>query len=859
MLINRQAINAYLDRDFDSFLWMKRLTREAIMRELNSLKVKPTFKTEPWLHQLVCFYIGICNPRFLYLLDMGLGKALANDEQVLTPNGYVPMGALKVGDKVMGGNGEPADVIGVYPQGIKPLYAVTLSDGVTVRCCDDHLWDVRTPLQSRYETKPLREFRGTLRYAPSGKSEQGNLRWFIPVSPAINFENQEAPTYLHPYIVGALLGDGCLVGTNCSITFHEDDGAILSKIEKLLPDGITSVFTARSGSSETWSFRGNGGQLRQFIKRQGMNVGAHSKRIPERYLMGSITERYELLSGLLDTDGSACKQRAFDFGVVSKNLAAQVQFLTHSLGGTAKLRVNHNDFGPVYRVYGRTPLNPFYLERKRRIYDQGKAQPTRSIVSVEPVGDGACTCISVSNSDGLFLTRGAVVTHNSKILADLITQARRERKLEGAIIFVPRITNIDSWVEALLEHSDLEPWPIGSSDTEEKYERLLKPRGDVTLIDYQGFQLAMSKKEPGKKKANKLVPDDKKFKLIQRQYNFVGLDESHKLKGHDNLWFRLIDRITKTAEFCYATTGTLFGREVEDLWSQFRIVDQGETFGENLGLFRAGLFTSKMNAWKGTVYTFNPRMDRQLTKMLQHRSIRYDEDEVLDLPSKVGRMVSMEMGEEQREHYVRALEGMINSGDGTREMEACWLRMRQIISGYLAWTDQHGKHVLPFKHNPKLDALERLIDEMGDSKIVICYDYTETGRMIVERVKAMGLGYEWFYGGTQDQSASRKRFLTQPSCRVFVMNSEAGGTGNDGLQKVARYMVFYETPPSPTSRKQTEKRIHRPGQTGRTFIYDLVMRKSLDRPILDNIKKGSDLYLEVVNGKSKKRATYLTD
>jgi hypothetical protein len=204
MLINRQAINSYLDRDFDNFLWMKRLTREAIMRELNSLKVKPTFKTEPWLHQLVCFYIGICNPRFLYLLDMGLGKALANDEQVLTPNGYVPMGALKVGDKVMGGNGEPADVIGVYPQGIKPLYAVTLSDGVTVRCCDDHLWDVRTPLQSRYETKPLREFRGTLRYAPSGKSEQGNLRWFIPVSPAINFENQEAPTYLHPYIVPCL-------------------------------------------------------------------------------------------------------------------------------------------------------------------------------------------------------------------------------------------------------------------------------------------------------------------------------------------------------------------------------------------------------------------------------------------------------------------------------------------------------------------------------------------------------------------------------------------------------------------------------------------------------------------------------
>lgn len=450
----------------------------------------------------------------------------------------------------------------------------------------------------------------------------------------------------------------------------------------------------------------------------------------------------------------------------------------------------------------------------------------------------------------------------SKILADLITHTQRERKLEGALITVPRLINIESWKDDLATHSNLEPWPINVSDIEEKWERLIRPRGDVTLIDYQGLQWALCKKGKrwtGSKWVKGLERDDKKIKLLMQQYNWLGIDESHKLSSHDNLWFSIMNQITKRAEFCYASTGTLFGKNVEDLWSQFYLVDRGETFGENLGLFRKSFFTVKTNPWKGTVYTFDKATDKQLHKMLQHRSIRYDEDEVpeAEVPKRAMLTRSFEMGDEQREHYLRALEGLINANGKLADLDASWLRMRQIVSGYLAWKDSHGSHVLPFKQNPKMDGLEELIDSMGDSKIVVAYDYTDTGRLIVERVKQMGLGYEWFYGGTKDQAASRRRFMEKKDCRVFVMNSEAGGTGNDGLQKVARYMVLYETPTNPTSRKQTIKRISRPGQPERTFIYDLIMRKSLDRGILDQIKEGTDIYNSVVGGRIRDRNFFL--
>lgn len=461
-----------------------------------------------------------------------------------------------------------------------------------------------------------------------------------------------------------------------------------------------------------------------------------------------------------------------------------------------------------------------------------------------------CFYIGLCNPHFLFLLD--MGTGKTKILADLMTQLLRERRIERALIGVPRLINIDSWEDDLAKHSDLEFWPVDVVDIDEKRELLLEPKGEVTVIDYQSLTLALCRK--GKKG---LEWDEKLVKRARRLYDFVGMDESHKLANHNGLWWTVMHQLTKFAPYRYGSTGTLFGKNVEDLWGQFALVDGGETFGEHLGLFRASFFTTKMNQWSGIKYIYNPRMDHQLHAMLAHKSLRYEEHEVQDLPKRVSRVALCDMTPEQEAHYKRALEGLINANGKLGDIDAGWLRMRQISSGYLAWKDEHGDHVLPFKRNPKMEQLERLLDEMGDSKIVICYDYTETGRLITEKVKEMGLGFEWYYGGTKDKSGSRRRFMTDPKCRVFIMNSEAGGTGNDGLQGVARYMVFYESPCPPITRQQTEKRLHRAGQQKRVFIYDLIMQRSLDKGILDSIKEGVNCHERVVNGRLPAKKFFL--
>lgn len=96
---------------------------------------------------------------FMISLPPGTGKALSLDSKVLTPNGYVRMGDIRVGDEVIGGSGKVAKVLGVYPQGVLRTYRVTLDDGSSCEASYDHLWKVKSKLNKLADTYMIIETR----------------------------------------------------------------------------------------------------------------------------------------------------------------------------------------------------------------------------------------------------------------------------------------------------------------------------------------------------------------------------------------------------------------------------------------------------------------------------------------------------------------------------------------------------------------------------------------------------------------------------------------------------------------------------------------------------------------------------
>lgn len=70
------------------------------------------------------------------------GKAQPVWSKVLTPNGFKPIGEIKIGDFVFGSHGKPIKVIGVFPQGVKDIYRLSFSDSSTTHACGEHLFSI---------------------------------------------------------------------------------------------------------------------------------------------------------------------------------------------------------------------------------------------------------------------------------------------------------------------------------------------------------------------------------------------------------------------------------------------------------------------------------------------------------------------------------------------------------------------------------------------------------------------------------------------------------------------------------------------------------------------------------------------
>ncbi|WP_407636511.1 LAGLIDADG family homing endonuclease, partial [Deinococcus phoenicis] len=304
--------------------------------------------------------------------DMGLGKAQPLDARVLTPDGWRRMGDLQVGDFVMGRNGRPTQVVGVYPQGQRPIFRLTLTDGASVEVDEDHLWAVNTPVRKR-RGLPERVLT-TAQIKDDLADAAGNLRHYPPMVEPVQFAPRDLP--LDPYTLGALLGDGGLTH-GVGITSEAELVAALA-----LPDGVEARHTARlTRKVSTYRLVTEGQWTPNPLTRALRELGLHGlksreKFIPAPYLLGSVEQRLALLQGLLDTDGHAGV--VVEYVSVSEALARGVVELTQSLGGTARIRWKRTAHtyrgerreGTAWRVTLKLPqhLDPFRLPEKLAAY-----------------------------------------------------------------------------------------------------------------------------------------------------------------------------------------------------------------------------------------------------------------------------------------------------------------------------------------------------------------------------------------------------------------------------------------------------------------------------------------------------------
>lgn len=424
---------AQLDEELDA---VEAAKQELARRELAKNHLLPFIMRfnesyEPgWVHKDICeklewFSAAVAakqSPRLMIFMPPRHGKEVAHSTPVLTTAGWKTHGELRVGDEVFHPSGRPVRVLALAAEEHQDDYLVETTAGDVIRCHANHEWTVYDRSAGVTRTVETRWF---LRQTKFGKPAQvlsaGRAIYQLPEVGPLDFPEQPLP--VHPYVLGAWLGDGTR-GKGC-ITHAQADAPVVERIESL---GYTrtATWTHRNTDVLTTAFSGPrpgvAGRLLTELRALGVTPDKH---IPEPYLRGSIEQRLELLAGLIDTDGHTCQRTGrMRFTTADRRLAEGVMDLCAGLGFRPYCTIEQPKRSSSgiqgrreYYVVGFQPTLdvPCVLPRKRPT----RLAPQRAVgiaaVRMEPNGEKG-RCIQVDAPDGLYLVgRCLTPTHNSEI------------------------------------------------------------------------------------------------------------------------------------------------------------------------------------------------------------------------------------------------------------------------------------------------------------------------------------------------------------------------------------------------------------------------------------------------------------
>lgn len=380
------------------------------------------------------------------------------DSKVLTPDGWVRMGDVDIGDYVIGKDGDPKKVLDIFSKGEKPVYRIDTEIGNTY-ACGDHIWATKTERErthnKMYSLKNTMQIKQTL-LDQKGDGYNHNL----PCCDAVNF-NEYSKLYIPPYLLGVMLGIGnfkdcCFICTDGDILFNieecikdknifiekENDGLykIISevidtkckRVRITSEEGYYNVYEsvksyARISGSKESTIRArcrnnstvdgitfeydtelNGVNYMQWalFGLSLYNIDNTVKHIPYDYKLASIEDRFSLIRGILDSSGDIISDDKVIFKTPSEDLLKGTQEVCLSLGikavindGALIIDAVPGIFSTSYKskIVDDLPIKTFY----------------NKVTNIEYKGYEEVKCLLIASDDHLYVTDDYIITHNT--------------------------------------------------------------------------------------------------------------------------------------------------------------------------------------------------------------------------------------------------------------------------------------------------------------------------------------------------------------------------------------------------------------------------------------------------------------
>lgn len=424
-------------------------------------------------------------------------------------------------------------------------------------------------------------------------------------------------------------------------------------------------------------------------------------------------------------------------------------------------------------------------------------------------------------SYGLFLEVG---TGKS---ATLINILRHKYKKHGVVlrtlIFSPPIT-LQNWYREWGMHSKIQSkvCVLYGSETA-RLKEFEKQEADIYVTNYEALLMK------------------KLYKAFQEWgVSCVVSDESHKIKDVRAKRTKLLIELSDQATYKYILTGSPILNTPMDIFSQYRFLDGGLTFGKNFFSFRATYFYDANASMPRDRYFPNwkirPGALEQINTLIYEKAMRVKKEDCLDLPPLVKETYPVEMSPEQAKAYNEMKRDFITYINDTACVASLALtkagKLLQICSGFLN-LDENTTH--EFKSNPRQQALSELLETICvENKVLVWACYRRNYAQIARVCESLGLQYVEVHGETPSKSKQEAvdRFTKDPTCKVFIGHPGSAGIGINLVE--ASYSIWYSRSFSLEYEIQAEARNYRGGSEIHEKItrIDLVTPDSIDEYVM---------------------------
>ncbi|SEM57611.1 Helicase conserved C-terminal domain-containing protein [Terribacillus saccharophilus] len=331
--------------------------------------------------------------------------------------------------------------------------------------------------------------------------------------------------------------------------------------------------------------------------------------------------------------------------------------------------------------------------------------------------------------------------------------------------------------------------------------------------------------------------------ILEQDYDFVLIDEAHKLKNSQTKNYAFIQSLKK--KYCLLLTATPVQNKLSDIYNLVSLLKPGY-----LGSYKQFKDTYGDDRRDAEEHHYLKELIRKV--MVRNRR----EETGLQWTKRKVETIWIDFTEQERQVY----ENMQDSTSAAatfakitllRELcssrEAAYLSMKKMVEE----NPETGNTYLPVmkeieklpQHSKALKVVELIKAAPPGEKFIIFTEYRATQFYLQWTLKQHDISSVPFRGGFKAGKKDWMRELFEKHTQVLIA-TEAGGEGIN-LQFCSN-MINYDLPWNPMRLEQRIGRIHRFGQKKDVQIFNFAVRNTLEAHILELLYKKINLFERVI-------------